>query len=84
MAEEGRAEWGPAEPRPRRLVVEDPHRIRVEYDRNTDTLYVYFADPEEEADEAFMTEEDVIVRVKGNRLLAITVTGFSEKTGYQC
>ena len=74
----------PAEPRKKKLYIEDIDKVRIEYDKQSDTLYIHFADPDEEAEEAFMTEEDIIVRVKDGKLLTITVMGFSEKTGYQC
>ena len=73
-----------AERRPRRLYIEDVEKITLEYDKQSDILYIHFTEGDEEADEAFMTENDIVVRVKGDRILDIMVMEFSRKSGYQC
>ncbi len=70
--------------RPRRLYIENPEEISFEYDKQSDILYIHFADPSEEAEEAIMTENEVILRIKGDRLLGMTIMEFSRKSGYQC
>lgn len=67
-----------------RYYIDSVEKIMLEYDAYTDTLYIHFADPSEEAEEAVMTENDIIVRLKNNRILGITIADFSKKIGYQC
>ncbi len=64
---------------PRRLVVEDLEDIWVEYDRQSDTLYIGFG--KGEAEESAMLESGVIVNYSGERLVSIVIQGLSEKLG---
>jgi len=70
------------EQKPRRLYIEDIEKIYLEYDKQSDVLYIHFGE-EEEADEAIMTENDIIIRIKGDKILGITVMDFTHKTGYE-
>ncbi len=63
---------------PGELVV-DVSSMWVEYDRNTDTLYINFEDGEPE--ESVLISDNIIVNSKGGRLLSIVVTEFSRHTG---
>ncbi|ABM81015.1 DUF2283 domain-containing protein [Hyperthermus butylicus] len=76
-------EKGLAERRPKQYYVEDIERLWIEYDRQTDTLYIYFADKNEEPEEALLVGEDIIVGVKGDKLLSITVNEFSRRIGLE-
>lgn len=61
----------------------DVEGLWVEYDRASDTLYINFEEDVEEADEAILVGDDVVVRVRGDRLVSITVSGFSRKAGLE-
>lgn len=61
----------------------DVEGLWVEYDRASDTLYINFGDDVDEADEAILVGDDVVVRVRGDRLVSITVSGFSRKAGLE-
>lgn len=65
--------------RARRLVVEDLDKLWIEYDRQNDILYINFG--MEEADESIMIDDDVIVRMKGDKLVGIVVNNFSRRAG---
>jgi uncharacterized protein YuzE len=73
-----------AERRPRRVCIEDIEKVWFEYDKQSDILYIHFADPEEEAEEAIMTENEIVFRIKDGKLLGMTIMEFSRKSGYQC
>ncbi|WP_204280944.1 DUF2283 domain-containing protein, partial [Serratia marcescens] len=47
----------------------------VEYDRNTDTLYINFG--EGEPDESVLIGDNVIANIREGRLISIIVTDFS-------
>lgn len=83
MAQEGEAP-GLAEKRPRRAYIEDLEKVWIEYDKQADILYIHFADIDEEADEDLMTENEIVFRLKGGKLLSMMVLDFSRKTGYEC
>ncbi len=68
--------------RRKRFCIDDIEKAWIEYDRQSDILYIHFADPDEEAEEAIMTENDIVFRVKGDRVLSMMIMGFSEKTSY--
>ncbi|MGC9071979.1 MAG: DUF2283 domain-containing protein [Acidilobus sp.] len=70
MGEEGSA---------RRLVIEDPGSIWVEYDKQSDTLYIGFG--KEEAEESLLLENGIIVNYKGDKLLSLIIQGLSERLG---
>jgi len=82
--EEKEAIHGLAERRPRRVYIEDIEKVWLEYDKQSDILYIHFADPEEEAEEAIMTENEIVFRIKDGKLLGMTILEFSRKSGYQC
>jgi len=65
--------------RARRLVVEDLDKLWIEYDKQNDILYVNFG--VEEADESVMIEDDLIVRMKGDKLVGIIINNFSKRAG---
>jgi uncharacterized protein YuzE len=61
----------------RSLKIEDINNMWIEYDRQTDTLYIYFG--KEEAEESFMLEDNIIVLVKDDKLLGVIINDFSSR-----
>ncbi len=68
----------------KKYYIDDVEKIVFEYDKQSDILYIHFADPSEDAEEALMTENEIIIRIKGERILSMTILDFSKKSGYQC
>jgi len=61
--------------------ISDLDKIWIEYDRQNDILYINFGYDIEDADEEFLSGEDIIVRIKAGRVVSITIMNFSEKAG---
>ncbi|RLG82327.1 MAG: DUF2283 domain-containing protein [Thermoprotei archaeon] len=61
----------------------DIEHVWFEYDQQNDILYINFGLDIEDADESFLTENDVAVRIKNNRVVSLTVFNFSRKIGYE-
>ncbi|OYT40320.1 MAG: hypothetical protein B6U89_02550 [Desulfurococcales archaeon ex4484_58] len=59
----------------------DLENIWFEYDRQNDILYINFGYDIEDADEEFLSGEDVIVRIKNKRVVSIMIMNFMEKIG---
>ena len=55
-----------------------PENLDVEYDEKGDALYIAFSH-DNVADESELTDNDILVRYKGNRIIGITVLHFSER-----
>ena len=55
--------------------------VRFSYEAQTDVLYVDFGETSEEAEETILLGDQVILRVKGDRLLGITVMEFTRLIG---
>ncbi len=55
-----------------------PDRNDVEYDERGDALYIALS-PDTVADDSELTDNDVLVRYKGNRIIALNVLHFSER-----
>lgn len=55
--------------------------LKFRYEVQTDILYVDFGLEDEEAEEAFLLGDNVVLRIKGNRLLGITVMNFTKVIG---
>ncbi len=55
-----------------------PDRIDVEYDAGGDALYIAFS-PDTAADDSELTDNDVLVRYKDNKIIGLTVLHFSER-----
>lgn len=61
--------------------VKIPINIDLIYDKQNDTLYIYF-DPEEMPEEEVLSEDgDVVLGFKEGKLIVIQITKFSEKIG---
>jgi uncharacterized protein YuzE len=55
-----------------------PDKVDVEYDESSDVLYIAFS-PETAADDSELTDNDVLIRYKGNKIIGLTVLHFSER-----
>ncbi|WP_317896468.1 DUF2283 domain-containing protein [Pyrofollis japonicus] len=64
------------EKRPKKLCIKDIEKLYIEYDKQSDTLYIHFADPEEEAEEAMLIGDNIVVRIRDGEILGITVMEF--------
>ena len=69
MPEEGEKEY--------RLTSID--RIWFEYDKQNDILYINFGLDVEDADEEFLTDDNIVVRIKNGRVVSLTVFEFSKR-----
>ncbi|MEM2203305.1 MAG: DUF2283 domain-containing protein [Sulfolobales archaeon] len=67
----------------REFIVSDLEDMWLEYDRSSDILYINFGDDVEDIDEALLVGEDIVVRIKGGRLVSITINNFSKKAGIE-
>ncbi|HWQ17032.1 MAG TPA: DUF2283 domain-containing protein [Sulfolobales archaeon] len=67
----------------REFIVSDLEDIWLEYDRSSDILYINFGDDVEDIDEALLVGEDIVARIKGGRLVSITINNFSKKAGIE-
>ena len=65
------------------LPIGDVEHIWFEYDRQNDILYINFGYDVEDADESFLTENDIVVRIKNGRIVSLTVFDFSKKIGVE-
>jgi len=55
-----------------------PEKVDVEYDAKGDALYISFG-PDTVADDSELTDNDVLVRYKDNKIIGLTVLHFSER-----
>ena len=54
-------------------------RIWFEYDKQNDILYINFGLDVEDADEEFLTDDNIVVRIKNGRVVSLTVFEFSKR-----
>ena len=54
-------------------------RIWFEYDKQNDILYINFGLDVEDADEEFLTDDNIVVRIKSRRVVSLTVFEFSKR-----
>ena len=66
-----------------KLLIGDINNIWFEYDRQNDILYINFGCDIEDADESFLTENDIAIRIKNGRVVSITVFDFSKRVGLE-
>ncbi len=52
-------------------------KMWIEYDKQNDILYITFSD--EEPDESIMLEDDIIVTLRGDTVLGISIYNFSRR-----
>jgi len=55
-----------------------PERIDVEYDEGGDALYIAFS-PETIADDSELTDNDILLRYKDNKIIGLTILHFSKR-----
>lgn len=67
----------------RTLVLADIDKVWVDYDRSTDTLNIVFGEGYEEAEEAILTESDVGYRIRGGKVIGITIYNFMKRIGLE-
>ncbi|MEM0001506.1 MAG: DUF2283 domain-containing protein [Desulfurococcaceae archaeon] len=61
--------------------VKTPVNIDLMYDKQNDTLYIYFNSEEMPEEEVLSEDGDVILGFKEGKLIVIQITKFSEKIG---
>jgi len=66
-----------------KLLIGDINSIWFEYDRQNDILYINFGYDIEDADESFLTENDIAIRIKNGKVVSITVFDFSKRIGLE-
>ncbi len=57
------------------LTLED---VQMEYDEEADVLYISFGHPEP-ADDADVTDEGVVIRTKGDKIVGLTVLNAAKR-----
>jgi uncharacterized protein YuzE len=63
----------------KQYIINVPISVEVEYDRQKDTLYIYF-NRDEIPDEEWLSEDgDVVLGFKESKLVVIQILRFSEK-----
>jgi len=67
----------------RELKIGDVNNIWFEYDKQNDILYINFGYDIEDADESFLTENDIAVRIKNNKVVSLTVFDFAKRIGLE-
>lgn len=72
---------GVEDTRSRKYVLADVEKIWFEYDQQNDILYINFGLDIEDADESFLTEDNIVVRIKDNRIVGLTVFDFMKRIG---
>ncbi|MFZ8782487.1 MAG: DUF2283 domain-containing protein [Desulfurococcaceae archaeon] len=63
----------------RRCVVELPASVTLEYDHQTDTLYILLSRDEQPSEEILSEDSSVVFGLKDNRLVFISILNFSKK-----
>lgn len=61
------------------ISLDDIEKAMVLYDESLDTLYIEV--PQTDAEEAILLENDIGIRIKGNRVVGIIVYNVSKRTG---
>ncbi len=80
MSKEDRLkEYQEALNRARELKVADIEKLWIEYDKQSDILYINFG--MEEPDESIMIGDDVVVGIKDGKIVGITIFEFSKRAG---
>lgn len=65
------------------LPISDINNIWFEYDRQNDILYINFGYDIEDADESFLTDNDIAVRIKNNKIVSLTIFDFMKRIGLE-
>ncbi len=67
----------------RELLIGDIEHIWLEYDKQSDILYINFGYDVEDADESILTENDIVIRIKDGKVVSLTIFDFSRKVGLE-
>ncbi|MEB3760031.1 MAG: DUF2283 domain-containing protein [Desulfurococcales archaeon] len=79
MSEDRLKEYQEALNRARELKIADIEKLWIEYDKQSDILYINFGT--EEPDESIMIGDDVVVGIKDDKIVGITIFEFSKRAG---
>ncbi len=60
------------------LTVSRPEKLDIDYDEEADVLYISFGRPETASDSKIL-ENDIILRVKDEKIVGITIPGFRKR-----
>ncbi|NOZ31279.1 MAG: DUF2283 domain-containing protein [Crenarchaeota archaeon] len=77
MEDERAREYEEALNKLKELRVGDLTKMWIEYDKQNDILYLIFGD--EEPDESIMLENDIVLSLKGDKLVGISIYNFSRR-----
>ncbi|MCE4619025.1 MAG: DUF2283 domain-containing protein [Desulfurococcales archaeon] len=77
MEDERAREYEEALNKLKELRVGDLTKMWIEYDKQNDILYLIFGD--EEPDESIMLEDDIVLSLKGDKLVGISIYNFSRR-----
>jgi len=77
MEDERAREFEEALNKLKELRVGDLTKMWIEYDKQNDILYLIFGD--EEPDESIMLEDDIVLSLKGDKLVGISIYNFSRR-----
>ncbi|MGC9009351.1 MAG: DUF2283 domain-containing protein [Sulfolobales archaeon] len=68
----------------KKLFIEDIEKnLWIEYDKQNDILYLYFAPENEEPEESILIGEDTVIAVKEDKLISITFINFSKRVNLE-
>lgn len=59
----------------------DVRDLKLRYEAQTDILYIDFGVEDEEAEETVLIGDTIVLRVKGDRLLGLTIMEFTKTVG---
>lgn len=77
MEDERARDYEEALNRLKELRVGDLTKMWIEYDKQNDILYLIFGD--EEPDESIMLDDDIVLSLKGGKLVGISIYNFSRR-----
>ena len=61
------------------LKIRDVNSMWIDYDNQNDILYIGFG--REEAEESILLEGDIVVAIKGDEIVGITIMDFARRVG---
>ena len=79
MMEEARDYEAEIKERIRDLKIGDVSSMWIDYDKQNDILYIGFG--REEAEESILLDDDIVVAIRGDRIVGITVMDFARRVG---
>ena len=65
--------------RMRDLKIGDVSSMWIDYDKQNDILYIGFG--REEAEESILLDDDIVVAIRGDRIVGITIMDFARRVG---